>query len=72
VKLLKNERAYRRWAREWDTYNDRWNVAVPRSYPCYGYTVVRSYGYEEEAPEYLYPRDVRRMLDALLKVEPSA
>lgn len=60
--LLGSERAYRRWARDaYDTYNDRWQAESPKEYPCYAYTVVQSFGYEETAPRYLYASDIAKM-----------
>ncbi len=74
MSLLKNRRSYLRWSRSansfhsirygWDTYRDRAESFMPESFPCWGYTVVSSWGDEEEEPRFLYPADLREMLAA--------
>jgi hypothetical protein len=56
-----------KWAREtglWDQYP---KPQPPTSYPCFGYTVLQSFGYEELAPEYLYMQNLVDMKDDLLQ-----
>jgi hypothetical protein len=68
MKLLKNERAYRRWATSmdgFDTYKDRWRNEAPTAYPCWVYCVCTDYGMEETSPVYLYDADVSMMLTEL-------
>lgn len=72
-KLLKSARAYRSWATGkdgWDTYKDRWPVCAPTEYPCFGYTAVSSFGYEEESPLYLYAADLEIMIRELREATP--
>ena len=68
MKLLANERDYKRWATGrdgWDTYKSRWRSEAPTQYPCWAYTVVRDWGMEEERPMYLYLADTESMHVAL-------
>jgi len=39
---------------------------VPEKYPCYVYEVVKSWGYEESKPVYLYEEDLRELLSILV------
>lgn len=57
---LKNERAWTRWARKNDRYQQT-KFTPPTEYPCFAYAVVESYGYEEDQAQYLYRKDVERM-----------
>lgn len=66
MKLLKSERALKRWLIE---YGEMYPSTIkegdyerPLSYPCYGYFVVESFQYEKLAPVYLYPADLEKML----------
>lgn len=70
MKLLTNERQYRRWATGkdgWDTYKTRWRNMAPTQYPAYAYTIVSDWGMEETEPRYLYLSDVCEMVESLLK-----
>lgn len=67
MKLLKNERAWKRWAKEFNSGQSQAPCAPPIEYPCFAYAVVCSFGYEEEQEMYLYPQDVARMSAAIEK-----
>lgn len=61
MKFLINERIWKRWARKIEQGQPQAPIDKPTSYPCFGYLVVQSYGYEEEQARYLYPDDVTKM-----------
>lgn len=60
MNFLKNHDAWKRWARKCDRYQGA-KLEAPKEYPCYGYLVVGSFNYEEEAAAYLYPSEIIRM-----------
>lgn len=64
--FLPNKTAWRAWAKEIEKGQPQKSIDAPDSFPCYGYTVVGSYNYEEEAARYLFPEDVARMVTELL------
>lgn len=75
MKLLRSRTGFLRWAEkvagattrqdgDWDTKRKKpLKILIPEpvEYPCFAYAVCASFGYEEEAPEYLYEADVLRM-----------
>lgn len=62
MKFLKSERAWKIWVNKELSYEGgAARHEVPKQFPCFVYLVVLSFGYEEQAPEYLYPADVAKM-----------
>lgn len=59
VVLLRNERA---WKRRTKVNGEPRVDPPPSDYPCWAYRRVVSYGYEEDAPEYLYRSDLSSMI----------
>lgn len=59
MQLLKNKKAWNTWKSS--EMSDQGGVLEPRKYPCYAYTSVRSFGYEEYAEHYLYLEEVETM-----------
>lgn len=57
--FIKNRRAWLRWKRK--TMGNQDGVTEPSQYPCFAYTSVGSFGYEEYLENYLYAKDVWRM-----------
>ena len=57
--FLKNKRAWKRWAKANENFSAPFDE--PTEYPCFGYTTVLSYGYEEDQAKYLYADDVAQM-----------
>jgi hypothetical protein len=72
MKILKNERAYMRWATGRDGFAShdpqRARQYKPTTYPCVVYTIVSDWGVQEEQPVYLRPDDVRNILAGLEKI----
>jgi len=67
MKLLKSERAWKRWINsEGMQYQDD-KQEPPTAYPCFAYSVLQSFAYEEKAAEYLYVADIERMRFELIK-----
>ena len=62
MKLIKNKRAWRKWAKDEGVLNQDGPAAEPKTYPCYAYTSCRSFGYEELNEHYLYEVDLGSML----------
>lgn len=68
LRLLRNERAYRRWSlKEWAIYGSDKLIlgrkdVMPQEYPCWGFTVCVDLGMEEFRPRYLYRDELERML----------
>lgn len=67
MNLIKNKRAWKKWVKD-SGLQFQEGVTEPTSYPCYGYTVVQSFGYEELAELYLYPNDIEEMLSKINSV----
>lgn len=79
LEFLKNRRSFLRWIETVASCTtrdySRWEggrkpplevtVPEPEEYPCWAFSVVASFGYEEERPVYVYRRDLQRMLDRL-------
>lgn len=69
MKFLKNKAEWRKWATEHDLRVRAGGGEPPdpqsAKYPCFGYAIVKSWGYQEEQPAYLYREDVERMLKVL-------
>ncbi len=61
--FLKNKTAYKKWAKEIDGGQPQAPIDPPAKFPCFGYTVVHSFGYEEESARYLYAEDVAEMFN---------
>lgn len=66
MRLLKDRKAWLRWKREEIPFQDP--VKEPASFPCFAYTTVRSFGYEELNENYLYTNDVAKMNAAIGEV----
>lgn len=62
MKYLKSHLAWPRWC---SSVFGRQEVDEPKEYPCYVYTVVASWGMQEEQPVYVYRRDLEKMLKAI-------
>lgn len=58
--LLKNKRAWKRWAKEHQSPGQ--NFPEPTQYPCWAYLTVFSFGYEEEQENYLSRENIEVML----------
>jgi len=56
--LLKNTKDFDAWQKDNLTSHDE-----PTEFPCYAYSTVSSWQYEIEEANYLYRRDVEKMLD---------
>ncbi|MFA7454883.1 MAG: hypothetical protein WCZ10_10520 [Desulfobulbaceae bacterium] len=72
LKFLRSETAFRRWSlATFLKHRDKTLLRryAPKQYPCYGYLVVESFGYEEEMPKYLYCADILRMAGRIQKEE---
>jgi hypothetical protein len=74
--FIKDERAWKRWIQTVDGATSRdyaksdtrpplvihINVPRPDEYPCWACARLQSYGYEEQAPEYLYRVNLEAMI----------
>lgn len=58
--FLKNKRAWTKWLKE-SGLSFQEGVAQPTVYPCFAYTTVRSFGYEELNENYLYQEELISM-----------
>lgn len=65
--LLKNATAWKKWVKRLNDSQPQAPIAEkPAEYPCFVYTVVSSFGYEEEGVEFLYSGDLRKMQSDLV------
>lgn len=69
MKLLRNKRAWKRWARENGLLTQETPAEEPTEYPCFAYTSCRSFGYEELNEHYLYHADLYDMWYAVKPTE---
>lgn len=67
MKLLKNERAYIRFAAALNRSQPQCHPVPPVEFPCFVYLTTASFGYEEENENYLYADDIARMQRQLAK-----
>lgn len=63
--LLKNRRAWLKWAKAEGLESQESRPLEPAEYPCYAYTILHSFGYEELAEKYLYRKDLKDMKDRI-------
>lgn len=65
MELLKNKRAWKKWATENGLLTQEGPAKEPVEYPCFGYTSCRSFGYEELNEHYLYLNKLKSMVSDL-------
>ncbi|HEX4084341.1 MAG TPA: hypothetical protein VHY22_05485 [Chthoniobacteraceae bacterium] len=63
MNLLKSKRAWLRLLNKRCEKPD--HQPFPEQYPCFVYFTVRSFGYEQESANFLYPNDLARMAHQL-------
>lgn len=69
MRILRNRRAFRRWAAGVERGQPQCPLSEPERYPCFGYLTVLSFGMEEEQARYLYPAQIRAMKRTFDKIE---
>lgn len=60
--LFKNKLSWKRWANRVNRGQPQSPIDAPIEFPCFGYLITQSFGYEEEQAVYLYNSDVIDML----------
>ncbi len=66
MKILRNKRVWRIWANKFYGFQrDDGYPKEPKQFPCFVYTTVRSFNFQEENENYLYAEDLKTMLEQL-------